>query len=30
MAPGLVDDPKGWIPKLDFSTTADEMEDKLQ
>jgi AbrB family looped-hinge helix DNA binding protein len=30
MAPALVDDPKGWIPKLDFSTAVDEMEDKLQ
>jgi hypothetical protein len=30
MAPGLVNDPKGWIPKLDFSTAVDEMEDKLQ
>ena len=24
MAPALVDDPKGWIPKLDFSPTGEE------
>ena len=28
--PGSNKDPKGWIPKLDFSTAVDEMEDKLQ
>ena len=25
--PGSTEDPKGWIPKLDFSSTADSMNE---
>jgi AbrB family looped-hinge helix DNA binding protein len=27
--PGSRTDPKGWIPQLDFSSTADEMDESL-
>ena len=30
MAPGLVNDPKGWIPKLDFSSTIDTLDETAQ
>jgi AbrB family looped-hinge helix DNA binding protein len=28
--PGSMKDPKGWIPKLDFSSTVDEMDESLR
>jgi AbrB family looped-hinge helix DNA binding protein len=27
---GAIPDPKGWIPKLDFGSTAEEMDEPLQ